>query len=331
MNENATYYELLISNYLSGEASPKEISKLESWLKADPANMLLFEEMHKVWSLQIASQVENTTNLEDEWESMVGQIGITETPISRSINKQTRRSFLRIAAVFLLLIVPSVVYYWFFLPPGNDLLIAETQMIEATLSDGTEVALNAGSSLKYPKQFEGKERKVVLNGEAYFDVARNEKKAFIIDAEAMKIRVLGTSFYVNTQAENNTMEVVLMEGSVQLEFNHEQMMLEPGDKAIILPMLGEIVKKTNNDPNLLAWKTKTLRFDDTPIHQIIEVLQNVYHKEIVVLDPGINNCRITATFEGQSLEAVLLVLQSTVDITARPKGDLIELSGKGCQ
>ncbi len=164
-----------------------------------------------------------------------------------------------------------------------------------------------------------------------FDVAHNKEKAFVIDANEMEIRVLGTSFYVNTNAADNTMEVVLMSGSVQLDYNGKQMLLEPGDKAVVLTQYGEIVKQENRDPNLLAWKTRNLRFDDTPLNKIIDILKKVYHKDIVLLNPEIGNCRITATFEGQSLEAVLLVLQSTIDITARPNGDMIELSGKGCQ
>jgi transmembrane sensor len=331
MNENSTYYETLISRYLSGESTAAEVSELNTWLGADAGNLALFSEMRKSWALQEALLVEDTTDLDSEWDSLSARIGIEETPSARKLQLQTRRSFLRIAAVFLLLIIPSMVYYWFFLPPEKETLYAELQMVETTLSDGTEVALNTGSSLYYPSSFKGKERKVSLRGEAYFDVAHNKEKAFVISAEDMQIQVLGTSFYVNTNAEKNTMEVVLISGSIQLSFQDKQMMLEPGDKAVILKKHGEIVKQENKDPNLLAWKTRKIRFNNTPIHEIIDVLKNVYQKDIVVLNPEINNCRITATFEGQSLEAVLLVLQSTIDITARPNGDTIELSGKGCQ
>ncbi len=331
MNENTTYYEILIVRYLSGEATAKEVSDLTAWLKADTGNLNTFREARKTWALQEAVRVENNTELDSEWDSLSERIEDVEAPDIRNLQLQTRKSFLRIAAVFLLLIVPSMVYYWFFLPPGEDLLVAEMQMVETTLSDGTQVALNSGSSLHYPSRFKGKERKVSLEGEAYFDVAHDKNKAFVINAEDMQIRVLGTSFYVNTNAEENTMEVVLMSGSVQLSFNDKQMLLEPGDKAIILKQHGEIVKQQSNDPNLLAWKTRKISFNNTPIKEIIDVLKKVYHKDIVVLNPEINNCRITATFEGQSLEAVLLVLQSTIDITARPNGDKIELSGTGCQ
>jgi len=147
----------------------------------------------------------------------------------------------------------------------------------------------------------------------------------------MQIRVLGTSFYVNTQTDENTMVVTLISGSVELNYNNKEILLEPGEKAVVLRQSDKILVQENMDLNLLAWKTKTLRFNDTPLFEIINVLKKVYNKDIIVLTPEINNCRITATFEGQSLEAVLLVLQSTIDITARPNGDRIELSGKECQ
>jgi ferric-dicitrate binding protein FerR (iron transport regulator) len=201
-------------------------------------------------------------------------------------------------------------------------------VLESTLPDGTQVALNAGSSLKYPENFKGKEREVILQGEAFFDVTHDEKKTFVIKAQELQIKVLGTSFYVNTQRNENTIEVVLMKGSVQLDFNEKQMVLKPGDKAIILKHHGEIVRQENNDPNLLSWKTKIMQFTDTPLHEIVEVLENVYHKDIVVLTPEINNRVVTATFEGQSLEAVLLVLQSTINIAAKPNGNRIELSAQ---
>jgi len=298
---------------------------------ADAENMQLFKDLRKVWTLQQAVHVENTIDLDNEWESLTTRTGLYNKSTAKKLSLQTRRSFLRIAAVFLLLIVPSAIYYLFFLPPGNDILLAENHVVESTLPDGTQVALNAGSSLSYPEKFKGKERKVSLDGEAFFDVSHNEMQAFVIRAEDLQIRVLGTSFYVNTHAEENTIEVVLISGSVQLNLGEKQMILEPGDKAVVLKQHGEIVKQENTNPNLLAWKTRVLRFDDTPLLEIIDVLENVYHKDIIVLNPDINNCRITATFEGQSIEAILMVLQSTIDITAKPRGNSIELSGAGCQ
>ena len=162
MDKNATYYETLITRYLSGETTAAEVSELSTWLRADTENLRLFREMRKVWSFQESFHLENTTDLDNEWNALAEKIGITDAPVSRNLHVQTRRRFIRVAAILLLLIIPSMLYLIFFMQPGEDRLYAEQQMIESTLPDGTEVALNAGSSLHYPSTFKGKERKNCL-------------------------------------------------------------------------------------------------------------------------------------------------------------------------
>lgn len=331
MEEKTTYHESLITKYLLGETSDDEVQELLAWLKASSRHVKIFVDMRKIWLLQQAHQVEENMDLDEEWLTFKDRISIEESTVSHKIRKSPRRILFRAAAILALFLIPSLAYVIFISQPVEKTLFAENQVIESTLPDGTQVALNTGSILYYPSIFKGKERKVLLNGEAFFDVTHNEDKAFIIIAEDLKIRVLGTSFYVNTETFENTMEVALISGSVMINYNKHVINLEPGEKAVVHKQTGEITSQKFNDPNLLAWKTHTLEFNNTPIHEIIDVLEKVYHKEIMVLNPEINNCRITATFEGQSLEAVLLVLQSTINITARPIGNRIELSGTGCQ
>lgn len=331
MDKPVTYYETLISKYLSGEADHKEVAELMAWIESDAENKELFSSFRNSWALTEAYYVESNTDIDQEWSAIAEHIGISEVPVSRKLRPQNRRNFLRVAAILLLLIIPSITYFLFFMNTGSELLFAENQVLESTLPDGTQIALNAGSSLYYPAKFKGKERRVTLEGEAYFDVSHNKKKAFIIDAKELQIKVLGTSFYVNTNSSDNAMEVVLMSGSVQLTYKGKEMLLEPGDKAVILEDFDEIVRQEHHDPNLLAWKTRKFKFNDTPFSDIVDILEKVYQKDIVVLNPDILNCRITATFDGQSLEAVLLVLQSTIDIAVKPNGTTIEISGEGCQ
>ena len=331
MKEDHAYYETLITRYLSGETTKNEVSELLLWLQGDSANLNVFMEMRKIWFLQYAHIVEQVVDLDEEWKAMYASLDTAELPVTRKLENGLRRYFIGAAAIVLLLVVPTLIYFLVFMQPTQNNLFAEGRILESTLPDGTQVTLNTGSVLYYPSYFKGKERIVSLEGEAFFDVTHIEEKAFVINANEMQIRVLGTSFYVNTQTDENTMVVTLISGSVELNYNNKEILLEPGEKAVVLRQSDEILVQENMDLNLLAWKTKTLRFNDTPLFEIINVLKKVYNKDIIVLTPEINNCRITATFEGQSLEAVLLVLQSTIDITARPNGDRIELSGKECQ
>ncbi len=320
-----------MARYLAGEADASGIRELKTWLLDDPAHAEEFRRYRKSWSLLQAMQVEENTSIDEEWEAMAAKTDADKPAVSRKLFAPGRRTMMRAAAIALILIIPSLLYFWLYMHPGEDRLVAEQQVIESILPDGTQVALNSGSTLEYPSRFRGKERKVSLEGEAFFEVTHNAQKAFVIDAGELKVRVLGTSFYVNTASRENTMEVVLMSGSVKLEYQGKEMLLEPGEKAVVLRQHGEIVKQANKDPNLLAWKTRILRFNNTPLSEIIGVLQKVYHKDIRAVNPEILNCRITATFEGESLQEVLTVLQSTIDMQVRPNGNAIELSGKGCQ
>lgn len=320
-----------MARYLAGEADASGVQELKTWLLDDPAHAEEFRRYRKSWSLLQAMQVEENTSIDEEWEAMAAKTDADKPAVSRKLFAPGRRTMMRAAAIALILIIPSLLYFWLYMHPGEDRLVAEQQVIESILPDGTQVALNSGSTLEYPSRFRGKERKVSLEGEAFFEVTHNAQKAFVIDAGELKVRVLGTSFYVNTASRENTMEVVLMSGSVKLEYQGKEMLLEPGEKAVVLRQHGEIVKQANKDPNLLAWKTRILRFNNTPLSEIIGVLQKVYHKDIRAVNPEILNCRITATFEGESLQEVLTVLQSTIDMQVRPNGNAIELSGKGCQ
>jgi ferric-dicitrate binding protein FerR (iron transport regulator) len=331
MDTSATYYETLITRYLSGEASPQELAELSAWVGSADENLSLFSEYRKSWSLLEAAQIDSNVDVDSEWDALTKRIDLEEETPEREHRITPLRRLMRVAAVLLIFILPAMFYYWNYMRTVEEALVAEANIIESTLSDGTMVALNAGSILQYPSHFNGKERNVSLEGEAFFDVTHNEEKAFVITADKLQVRVLGTSFYVNTRSSDNTMEVVLISGEVRLEYMDKQMLLLPGEKAVVLEDYGEIVKKHNDDPNFIAWKTKKLRFKDTPLSEIIKVLKKVYHKDIVILNPEILNCRITATFDGQSLEAVLNVLQSTIDIKAKPNGPVIEISGTGCQ
>jgi ferric-dicitrate binding protein FerR (iron transport regulator) len=333
MKEADAYYETLITRYLSGETSVDETSDLLLWLRDDPDNLNLYMEMRKIWIIQHANIVDRVTDLDKEWQALFKAAENPDAPVKKPSFSISPMFLSGVAASIFLLLIPTLtlLYFLVLMPADQNTLFADGLVLESSLPDGTQIALNEGSTLYYPSRFSGDERVVTLVGEAYFDVSHNEDKAFIINADKMKIKVLGTSFYINTKTNSNTMEVALISGTVELNYRDQELLLKPGEKAIINKKSGSIEMQNNIDLNLLAWKTKTLEFNDTPLGKIIKVLEKVYNKEILVMNPEINNCRITATFNGQSLDAILRVLQSTIDVTFQPNGNKIEISGTGCQ
>ena len=163
--------------------------------------------------------------------------------------------------------------------------------IDMTLSDGSHVWLNAGSSIKYPVSFTGTERRVSMTGEAYFEIAHNASKPFIVEKDAVHVQVLGTKFNVNAYEDEDAMKVTLLEGSVQCAVGNMQsavtsgrsMVLKPGEQARIPYPVSRIA--VSNDVNLeevMAWKNGKFIFGQkTSIVTIMKQLSRWYDVAIV--------------------------------------------------
>jgi transmembrane sensor len=156
--------------------------------------------------------------------------------------------------------------------------------IDMTLSDGSRVWLNAGSSIKYPVSFNDNERRVSMTGEAYFEIAHNASKPFIVEKDAVHVQVLGTKFNVNAYEDEDAMKVTLLEGSVQCAAGSGQsMVLEPGEQARIPYPVSRIA--VSNDVNLeevMAWKNGKFIFGQkTSIVAIMKQLARWYDVAVV--------------------------------------------------
>ena len=172
-----------------------------------------------------------------------------------------------------------------------------------------------------------------FTGEAFFEVVPDNKKPFRINTPDLNIEVLGTSFNVNSYNENEDVEVVVTTGKVAVNLladRNVKIVLKPGDKGAFLKGTENLVKELNNDINYAAWKTRKLVFINESFGEIIKTIEKVYFKKIVVTDKDLLNCRITATFDQISFEAVLSILESTLDLKTEQKGDLTLIFGNSC-
>ncbi|MEJ2882294.1 FecR family protein [Pedobacter sp. GR22-6] len=151
---------------------------------------------------------------------------------------------------------------------------------ELTLGDGTKVWLNAGSSLKYPTTFTGKERSVELTGEAYFQVAKNKEKPFNVVLKGMKVEVLGTHFNVMAYDDEQTIETTLLEGSVKLTKNGNSKVLIPNQQGLLANGASDFSVRTVNTENVIAWKNGFFKFDDENIETIMRKVARWYDVDI---------------------------------------------------
>lgn len=153
------------------------------------------------------------------------------------------------------------------------------------LADGTSVWLNSGSSITYPTHFEKENRKVVVKGEAYFEVSKNPYKPFLVNVGNTIIKVLGTHFNVSGLEMTNKVYTTLMEGSVEVATATEVFKLTPGHQAISNEKTGNIATAVIDTKEVLAWKTGYFRFSDDDIYSVLNKL-NVWYdiQEFTVME-----------------------------------------------
>ncbi|MNK49551.1 fec operon regulator FecR [compost metagenome] len=193
----------------------------------------------------------------------------------------------------------------------NRISIPKGATYKLTLADGTKVWLNAASSLSYPSHFSGDERLVELTGEAYFEVAKNERMPFKVKVRNTEVRVLGTHFNVSSYAEDGPVRTVLLEGSVQLAYLGNQKLLKPGYQAVTEGNSSNIILQKANTLQALSWKNGYFLFKE---NSIVEVMNQIarWYKVKVVYEDGVEGKLFGGIYDkSKNLEELLKGLELT--------------------
>ncbi|GAO43524.1 FecR family protein [Flavihumibacter petaseus] len=155
-----------------------------------------------------------------------------------------------------------------------------SKKINLTLSDGTLVSLNAGSTIRYPAGFTGAIRVVELKGEAYFEVAKDKKHPFTVHTGSGDVEVLGTHFNVNTSRFDSVMQVTLLEGSVKVSHNGRSDVLHPGEQAVVGDVID--VSRAVESKQVLAWTNEEFNFTGMDLREILKEIERWYDVDITI-------------------------------------------------
>lgn len=290
----------LLAKDVTGELGPDEHEQLHKSLEANPD---IEKQVMQLWGDARYAQELKTIDSDKGWDKVKGQLQHGNS------NKQIKlkRYIAMVASVIVLL--ASILVFRLVLNSNDSVTVNSAQNIEhIILPDGSGVHLNYESSLVYPNKFASKERRVKLDGGAYFDVVRNEKQPFIIETEFINISVLGTSFNVEVYDYKNNSVVTVSSGSVRVASKNinKNVVLEAGDAAIYDNNLHSFETKKVTTGNYKAWKSKEIEFVNTNILEVFETIESAYHIEID-LDSSIKTEEmvLSATFSNYSLEHVL--------------------------
>jgi ferric-dicitrate binding protein FerR (iron transport regulator) len=319
--------DILITRYLTGEASHDEIIELRAWLVAAKDNALYFQQLKNIW--------DNTEK----------DIDVNKIDADKAFNLINKRIVLKspapniwfywkkIAAVLLIpLLIGNLIYFSFRTnnhlakqePVYNELFAAFGTRSALKLSDGTAVWLNSGSSIKYPDRFIGNKRTVFLKGEAYFEVESDIKKPFIVETSSLSVKATGTKFNVSGYDSDNDAEVTLVSGKVEVRTtddnkNVKSSKLNVNQHLSFNKVSGATSISDEDTYRYISWKDGKLVFRNEPLSQVAKKIGQIFNCDVEVRGKEIQNYSYRATFQDESLTEILKLLKISSPI------DYIEL------
>ena len=327
MNNTNDHIDRLILLHLEGSISDREQQELDSWRQADPENTAYFSQLEKIYRAAGQDTVSpETIDTEAEWQYFKQRIA------GQQENRSTPRWYYGLAASLALIGVFSLLFYLWFGSSNTATLTADKRGVQVLLSDSTLVTLNKGATLTYPVEFTGKAREVKLQGEAYFEVKHRADKPFRVLLSQSKVEVLGTKFNIYAPQKDSITEVTVTEGKVRFSTKdaRQAVILTKGEKGVLMKTNHQLTESPNSDVNFLAWKTGKLVFNEVDLAKVINTLNRIYEANIRFNTEVGQNCKVTVSFDNQSLDAILSVLEATLDLEYRQQGNVIEIIRAGC-
>ena len=240
--------------------------------------------------------------------------------------------WLRVAAMFVLPVITAVAMYFYRSPdetrPGQLVVAVERgQKANITLPDGSKVWLNSQSRLTYSTNFNVKQRELQLDGEAYFEVAHNPDKPFIVRSNDISVRALGTAFGVKAYNEDLLISSILMKGKVLVTTPDGETILKPNERIMYDKTTHKKVQSTvTNATDFTGWIHNELRFEDESLADIAKTVQRIYNVDVIFASEKLKYQRYTGTINNNSLENVLNIISLTSPVSFQINNQRVTLS-----
>ena len=331
----------LLRRYRQGKCTERELKIVDRWYNSfDDADIKLPPN-----SRLNAIKAEMLENIKS-------QIARDEMSVSRRVSeklpvKASMFSFAILKRIAAVLVIGFGIGFFFYNQNKTPRVLTQ-QSVEETpqpkvlpsvifLSDGSKVKLKEGSKLIYPTTFVGQTREVTLIGEAFFDIARDEQKPFLIHAGNITTRVLGTSFNIKAYAEEESSEVSVVSGKVSVSVNGEgngnakEVILAPNQKAVYSKNEKVLVQRESTEKmQTETEKRAKLVFNETSLEEIVDVLNAYYDVNIRLENQKMNGCLITAELTDEPVEVSLTIITKAIGAEYKISEDEIIVSGAPC-
>lgn len=296
--------EELIAKVLSGNCTEAEKRQVEEWVAQSEAHKQQFDQLKSIWD---KADISIDINVDDALNAVHQRIG---SPKKRSL-KPFIITFTAAASIALVAMLTV------FNPQETPVVsvTASTHGEQVDLPDGSQVWLNKDATIAYSETFDGDERPVKLQGEAYFDVAKNPEKPFVVSVGDASVKVLGTAF--NIKQKKSAITVSVTEGKVAFSDEKNTAVLNKGDEAALTE--SDIVVSQFSSNNFLAWKTKKLEYKNEQVGMIVKDINELFDKTFVVKAESLDTMRISTSVDvntfAEATELLALTIGAEIDST----------------
>jgi ferric-dicitrate binding protein FerR (iron transport regulator) len=331
LNGEDKHIDHLISRYLTGEASFEERQQLENWMNESEVNNKYFIDNKFIHDKAVASHTLNRVNVDKAWANLHKQMKSGKTVQMEAKKRVLIPVWLRVAAILVLTI--GLGYWLLNIKSAAEkvLAVSNDSTMKVKLADNSQVVLNKKSKITYSKNYGKKNREVTLQGEAYFDVVHSPDTPFVVKAEEILIKDIGTAFNVKAYDNSNTVEVFVEKGEVLLySADNSGINLKEGEKGIYNRVNHSFTKTTTVETNLLSYKTKLFVFEGAKLSNAINQINAVYTKNIRINNNALMNCSITVTFDNEDIGTIANIIAETLHLKVIELPDGYLLEGSNC-
>lgn len=318
--------------YLKGELSAEEACEVEKWADESKENERELVALAKVYHLGHLARNYSKQEVDQAWAKVSGR---ADGKKKNSVKARPHRWVIWSMAVAILMLVCVNVHLMLNDGPAPvqegylTLTSVKGSHVVYTLPDSTIVTLNRNSTLEFPVAFNSMERRVRLTGEGFFEVAKDPSRPFIVETDKdINIKVLGTTFNLQSYASDDVVQVSLISGSVEVSRDNKgdfSYLMHPSEKFTYNTHTGEMAVENMVGVDGTEWMFGKIIFSDTTLKEVARQLTNHYDIPVRIADEKLSNIRFTGSFDNHRLEQVLYYVEQVCGIKAEKSVDGIIL------
>ncbi len=319
--------DIQMARYLTGEMTTKEEITFLNGFEEKQEQLSDLRNMEKNWKYYDNNLSRKDWDSVKAWDRLHQKLE-SEDLLEDQADRPGRGRFtplLRIAASIALVLAIGIPALYFGVIRDNTEgtirhHLAEEGVATVDLPDGSRVYLNKGAEVSYSIAFKN-QRAVELKGEAFFEVMSDPQNPFTVRSAGMIVTVLGTSFNVKQLDNPSDIEVYVKTGKVRvaLEKSDQYIQLQPEEFGFVEN--GKLTSSAQKDPNYISWKTKDFKFVNSALIEVLQELEDSYHVDIHSEDLDLSEMRITTSYSGQSIDAILETIGTAFDMSVSHKED----------